>query len=174
MSFTQILFLSFSSKIQYYYSAIWFSLFGFFYYLSVEIEIIPELTMRLEKTIPWFDFAMNFEYPKCGFLMLFSDDILGYFFISYCLFVCLGSHSLQFYQSKVCVSGILKLILLECGISKSLLIKKLPTEKMGDLILKFTLRKYRVQISFMSREGKIIGAVIFFKLKTPNRIPLVI
>lgn len=47
-------------------------------------------------------------------------------------------------------------------VRKDLLIEKAPTE-MGDLIFKCTLRKYRVQASFMSREEEMGGAV-FVKL----------
>ena len=43
---------------------------------------------------------------------------------------------------------------------ESFLIKKAPTEKIGALILKSILRKYRVQVSLMSREGKMGRAVL--------------
>lgn len=33
-----------------------------------------------------------------------------------------------------------------------------PNEKMGDLILKYILRKYRVKASFMSKEEELWGA----------------
>lgn len=44
------------------------------------------------------------------------------------------------------------------GISKDLLVKKVPAKKMGDLIMpKSILRVSRIQASFMSREGKMDG-----------------
>ena len=40
----------------------------------------------------------------------------------------------------------------EFGVRKGLLIEKVPTENMGNLVLKATLRKYRAEASFMSRK----------------------
>ena len=52
----------------------------------------------------------------------------------------------------------LKLKTSEFGMRKGLLMEKAPTEKMGDLILKFIFGKYRVEVSFMPREGEMGGA----------------
>lgn len=51
----------------------------------------------------------------------------------------------------------LKLKTSEFGTRKSLLLKKESTEKMGDLVLKYSLRKCEVQSSFMSTKGKWEG-----------------
>ena len=61
----------------------------------------------------------------------------------------------------------------EFGLRKGLLMEKAPIKKLGDLILKSFLRKYRVQASFRAREGKMGGAV-FVKTQAPSRIPLMI
>ena len=61
----------------------------------------------------------------------------------------------------------------EFGVRKVLLIKKVPTRKMGALIFKSILRKYRVLASFMSRKGTTGGAG-FVKTQAPSRIPLMI
>lgn len=44
---------------------------------------------------------------------------------------------------------------------------------MRVLILKSILRKYRVQASLMSREGKM-GKIVFVKTQIPSRTPLMI
>lgn len=41
----------------------------------------------------------------------------------------------------------------EFGVRKSLLIKKAQLEKMGNLIIKSSLREFEIQVSYISREG---------------------
>ena len=61
------------------------------------------------------------------------------------------------------------------GIRKGLLIEKAPTEKMGALILlKWILRKYRVQASCRSVNGRANGRGYFCKTQALSGIPLMI
>lgn len=59
------------------------------------------------------------------------------------------------------------------GVRKSVVIEEAPAKKMGDLILTSIFKKYRVQPSFMSREGKMRQGD-FGKTQEASRIPLMI
>lgn len=61
----------------------------------------------------------------------------------------------------------------EFEVSEGLLIKKAPSQTIRALILKYILRKYRVQASFMSIEGKM-GRAVFVKSQAQSIIPLMI
>lgn len=61
------------------------------------------------------------------------------------------------------------------GIRKGLLMEKAPTEKIGVLILlKWILRKYWVQASCSSVNGRENGRAYFCKTQALSRIPLMI
>lgn len=50
------------------------------------------------------------------------------------------------------------------GVRKSLLTKKAQLEKMGDLILKSSLREFKIQASYISREERMAEVKRWWRL----------
>lgn len=67
----------------------------------------------------------------------------------------MNSEKSRCYQSKVCVPNARKSQNSKHQSKERFSDREAPDEKMGDLILKYILRKYKVKASFMSKEEEL-------------------